>query len=74
MPFFSLIRRIKREVLFILTIQVEKNPLVVFCVYHGARELGKCKVSKTVLVHCTDVSVLLERQCGETKLEFGIVR
>ncbi len=35
---------------------------------------GKRKLSETVLVRCTDVSVLLERLCGETKLEFGIVR
>ncbi len=34
---------------------------------------GKRKLSVTVLVHCTDVRVLLERLCGETKLEFGIV-
>ncbi len=27
-----------------------------------------------VLVHCTNVRVLLERLCGETKLEFGIGR
>ncbi len=32
------------------------------------------KLSEMVLVHCTDVRVLLERLCGETKLEFGIVR
>ncbi len=37
-------------------------------------EQGKRKLSETVLVHCTDVRVLLEILCGETKLEFGIVR
>ncbi len=37
-------------------------------------EQGKRKLSETVLVHSTDVRVLLERLCGETKLEFGIVR
>ncbi len=35
---------------------------------------GKRKLSETVLVHFTDVRVLLEILCGETKLEFGIVR
>ncbi len=34
----------------------------------------KRKLSETVLVHSPDVHVLLERLCGETKLEFGIVR
>ncbi len=37
-------------------------------------EQGKLKLSETVLVHCTDVRVLPERLCGETKLEFGSVR
>ncbi len=36
--------------------------------------MDKGKLSETVLVHCTDVRVLLERLYGETKLEFGIVR
>ncbi len=36
-------------------------------------EQGKLKPSETVLVHCTDVRVLLERIFGETKLEFGLV-
>ncbi len=36
-------------------------------------EHGKLKLSETALVHCTDVRVLLERLCGETKLEFGFV-
>ncbi len=35
---------------------------------------GKRKLSETVLLHSTDVRVLHERLCGETKLEFGIVR
>ncbi len=37
-------------------------------------EQGKRKLSGTVLVHSTVVLVLLERLCGEAKLEFGIVR
>ncbi len=37
-------------------------------------EQGKRKLFEAVLVYCTDVRVLLERLCGEMKLEFGIVR
>ncbi len=37
-------------------------------------EQGKRKLSETILVHSTDVRVLLEALCDETKLEFGIVR
>ncbi len=36
--------------------------------------MEKGKLSGTVLVHCTDVHVLREILCGETKHEFGIVR
>ncbi len=34
---------------------------------------GKRKLSETVLARCIGVRVLLERLCGETELEFGIV-
>ncbi len=36
-------------------------------------ELRKFMHSEAVLVHCTDVSVLLERLCDEKRLAFGIV-
>ncbi len=36
-------------------------------------EQGKRKLSETVLEHCTDVRLLFERLCDETKLEFAIV-
>ncbi len=36
-------------------------------------ELRKLMLSEAVLVHCTDVSVLLERLRDEKKLELGIV-
>ncbi len=37
-------------------------------------EQGYRKLSEAVLVHCTDVCVILESLWGETKLEFGNVR
>ncbi len=29
------------------------------------------QMSETVLAHCTDVRVLLEKQCGKRRLNFG---
>ncbi len=39
-----------------------------------AMEQGKRKLSEIVLVHCTDLRVLLERPRNVTKLVFGTVR
>ncbi len=36
-------------------------------------EQRKVKLADAVLVCCTDVRVLLERLCGEKKLELGVV-
>ncbi len=34
-------------------------------------EQRKCKLPEAILVRCFDVRVLLERLCGEQKLELG---